>query len=473
MPLKRRIIFTIMVVAITIVSLGCASILEERERVTENPHVFTVVERPPEAQIEVSSFEELKDAILDLIIAHETSGRMIVYSFDSEDVQADLYRAIYEITTYNPIAVFAVNEIIAQATKIVAFFEVEVNIEYRRTQQQVESIMYLPEMQYLRDELLVIMGDYRDEAVFRTTMQLTEHDLLNLISEIYYQNPRKIVMLPIVAIEVFPEIGEDRIFRLSFGHAMDADLLRELSRSLYLAVRGHIAHVYGETDAERLLSLAEHLIAFADFDEVRARALSEHGVQNLAATAFGALINSSAIGEGFAMAFKALSDELGIYNRVVLGFMDGVHHAWNIVYIDGYYYHIDIAMGDVYGIETAFLKSDAEFMLNYEWDMENTPRCGGPLTFYDVIGSDNYNNYEVDEDGTSASTGSAPPIRSGVSSPVSPGQNGGEAYEDEDSEAEEYAEYEEAEETNDYSDEDEIEPDDNEALDYEFDHVDE
>jgi hypothetical protein len=128
-----------------------------------------------------------------------------------------------------------------------------------------------------------------------------------------------------------------------------------------------------------------NLIESITFDDRTAITIHAHGAQNLSATAYGAFVRDRAVGEGFAMAFKALTDELGLGNRIVLGYLDGLIHAWNIVNIYGEYYHIDVAMSALNGIETAFLKTDADFEeMLYTWDRENTVRCEGALTWEDV-----------------------------------------------------------------------------------------
>ena len=58
-------------------------------------------------------------------------------------------------------------------------------------------------------------------------------------------------------------------------------------------------------------------------------------------------------------------------------------------YLYGDYYHIDVAMSVVYGIEAAFLKTDAQFEeMLYTWDRENTVSCDGELTLEDIIGAE-------------------------------------------------------------------------------------
>ena len=394
--MKRIIILILISVCTAAALLSCATLLED-ERVTERPHVITPIYRPQDAQIEVSNFEELKDAMLELVKAHETNGRIVAFSYDGEDVQADVNRAIHEILTYHPIGVFAVSEIAGHVTKIVTLFEIDISIEYMRTREQLDSVVSISATWALREELLAVMSDYRDESVFRTNLRLTAEDIIGHIVEIYYQNPRSIVRRPVVAVEVFPEVGNDRIFSVSFEFGLAPGIPRTLEASLALAIQNNVQAAVGETEEEILLSLANNLIAIANFDEFAARTLAEHGIQNPVATAFGALVNGSAVGEGFAMAFKALCDELGIEAHVVLGTLNGRYHAWNIVFLDGFYYHIDVAMGDVYGIENHFLRNDTQMRAGrYIWDFANTPSANGPLTFQDVAGSDEA-YYEEDE----------------------------------------------------------------------------
>ena len=381
----RRLFFVIILISVA-VSCGCAALLEDA-MYRESPHETTPYDRLPEEQIEVSNFNDLKEAILTLVLEYETAGRIIVSNYEGEDVQADLERASREIKENHPVGIFSVNEIIGQATRIVSYFEIDISIEYKRTKQQMDSVINVTSDWQLRTELLSIMSDYRDEAVFRTTMRISEEDIIRLISETYYQNPRMIVMLPIVAVEVIPEIGDDRFFELSFGLYESARISHNRIEILSSYLESNVEQTVGETSAEKMLSLASNLVSFASFDESTANLVSEHGAQNWAATASGALVNASAIGEGFAMAFKALCDELGLDCRVVLGFLEGRYHAWNIVSLYGEYYHIDVAMGDVFGIENYFLKTDEYFKERYVWEFENTPRANGTMTYDDIVGA--------------------------------------------------------------------------------------
>lgn len=400
---------TLAFILITIIAAcGCAAILEG-ETTSETLHSAVPYERPPEIKIEVSDFDELKDAILNLVMEHDNSVEIVISNYEEEEVQDDIDRVRYEIMNDNPVGAFAVKDITSLVTRIGSHFEAEITIEYKRTKQQTETVkdVNVSTERYLRTELLSVMSEYLDEAVFRTTLNITAEDIVRLIRETYYQNPRMIFMLPVTAVEVFPETGEDRIFELRFRYIdTSPGILNSYGDTLASSVRLNAFTAGGENDAEILISLAENLIAACVYDEGIARTISEHGMQNFAATAYGALVNGSAVGEGFAMAYKALCDDLGFDCRVMLGSYKGRVHAWNIVSLYGYFYHIDVAMCAANGIETAFLKTDADFSEYYSWDPSGMVKCNGPLTYEDFVEIEAPEDPgEGDEETTSEETG--------------------------------------------------------------------
>ena len=61
-------------------------------------------------------------------------------------------------------------------------------------------------------------------------------------------------------------------------------------------------------------------------------------------TAYGALANGSSVCQGYAMAYMYLLNRVGIKNYYVSS--DRLNHAWNMVYIDGVPYHVDVTFDD-------------------------------------------------------------------------------------------------------------------------------
>jgi len=378
-------------ISVFVAITGCSNLLDGfDESITE--HQAAPYVRPPTEFISVYNYDELVSTILKLVMEHETEAQLLYYHLVGQDVQAEVEQASHEILNENLIGIYAVADITAEATLVVTRFEVGIKIEYKRTQEQVDSIINVSSERYMRTQLLSIMNQYKGEAIIRTHLRITENDIERFVVETYYQNPGRIVMLPYVTVEIFPEEEEEaaeaaeRIYEIQFGYTENTSMLQLYGEELAYYVRQNAELAEGETDSEVLLFLVRNLLESTTFDEAQARTIHVHGPQNFAATAFGALIHGSAVGEGFAMAFKAICDEIGLDNRVILGHYDGRIHAWNIVSLYGDFYHIDVAMCAVNGIETAFLKKDADFEEMYTWDRENTVRCAGELTLEDIIG---------------------------------------------------------------------------------------
>lgn len=61
---------------------------------------------------------------------------------------------------------------------------------------------------------------------------------------------------------------------------------------------------------------------------------------------YGALINKTAVCQGYAWAFMVFMDALGINNQLVSGDVSGVGHLWNMVNLDGEWYQVDVTWDD-------------------------------------------------------------------------------------------------------------------------------
>lgn len=82
--------------------------------------------------------------------------------------------------------------------------------------------------------------------------------------------------------------------------------------------------------------------------------------------AYGALVNGKAVCQGYSEAYQALLQEVGIQSRICSS--DAMNHAWNVVLIDGSWYHVDVTWDDPVwnregrALHTFFLLSDTEMV---------------------------------------------------------------------------------------------------------------
>jgi len=79
-------------------------------------------------------------------------------------------------------------------------------------------------------------------------------------------------------------------------------------------------------------------------------------------TAYGALINGTAVCQGYANLFYRLCLEAGIDCRIISGTGGGLPHVWNIVRVGDAYYNVDATWDATLNSHCFFLKSDQGFL---------------------------------------------------------------------------------------------------------------
>ena len=91
-------------------------------------------------------------------------------------------------------------------------------------------------------------------------------------------------------------------------------------------------------------------------------------------TAYAALVNGTAVCQGYAVLFYRLMLELGIDARVITGWKTstGGAHAWNIVELRGNYYNLDATWDAGRSEYSYFLRNDENFLDHTRKDVYNT-----------------------------------------------------------------------------------------------------
>lgn len=97
------------------------------------------------------------------------------------------------------------------------------------------------------------------------------------------------------------------------------------------------------TDYEKEKAIHDYIINNSKYDSIN---LNNNTLPPESYTAYGILIKGIGVCEGYAKTMKLFMDELGISSEIVTGRGNGENHAWNLVEIDGDYYHVDLTWND-------------------------------------------------------------------------------------------------------------------------------
>ncbi|MCX7710312.1 MAG: stalk domain-containing protein [Clostridia bacterium] len=122
-------------------------------------------------------------------------------------------------------------------------------------------------------------------------------------------------------------------------------------------------------------------------------------------SAYGAIVNRSGVCESYAKAMKLLAGKAGLYCKVITGKAENSGgwgpHAWNIIRINGKYYHVDVTFDDPISGEGDTLSysylnlTDAQISIDHSWESKDKyPKCESTEFNYYVVNNLYANNYD-------------------------------------------------------------------------------
>ena len=142
------------------------------------------------------------------------------------------------------------------------------------------------------------------------------------------------------------------------------------------------------SDYEVVKTLHDYLVTHCDYDY----RVDIGNMPFISHQAEGALLKGTAVCSGYAKAYEAMLDAAGIPNETITGYAGG-YHAWNLVQVDGQWYHVDTTWDDPttqggdYIRYTYFLKSDKVMASRSHRDWENVHACTSTKYDEDLLDS--------------------------------------------------------------------------------------
>ncbi|MDO5407276.1 MAG: transglutaminase domain-containing protein [Eubacteriales bacterium] len=131
------------------------------------------------------------------------------------------------------------------------------------------------------------------------------------------------------------------------------------------------------TDFEKEMQIIQYLTANVTYPYEQYLAGMETKESH---NAYGALAMGEAVCEGYAEAFCWLADACGLETKFIYGTYGGEMHDWNMVKLDGHWYHVDVTSddpvvdgngGNGYGwgnLQNRYLnRTDAEMSKDHQW----------------------------------------------------------------------------------------------------------
>lgn len=352
--MKKKLISILLVLCLSLT--GCASMLE-RDYVIVSPYEPVSYSSGSSSSLRVENYQELVNAVQYLVTMGKEQGFLTLYNY-TQDVETDLTRACLEVIQEDPLGAYSVEYITHDYSLIVSYYEVTLQITYRRSREQVASISSVSGSGATRRMIGQALAEFSPETVLRISFFTENEDyILDLIRQAYYESPVTALGMPEADVYIYPNSGSQRIVEIGLTYPVSTEVLQQQSQEL----------------ADLALSLvAEDSSAQSLYDCVMdGLTISESSGKS---STYDALVRKESDNEGAALAYQLLCAQAGIDCVLVQGTLNGVPHFWNIAVDEaGKYRHMDLSHG-------LFSLTDEELTAvgAYAWDSKEYPACSAP-----------------------------------------------------------------------------------------------
>ena len=370
----KRSAAILLLICLMISLCGCGSIFEKEYVSVTDSVAPQEGESDNTERYSVRNMTELKKALIGMVYDGAPGGSIAFDASYSGDAAADMENACWQVRTQDSLCAYCVRDISYEMEKIVNYYESAVTIDYTSYAAELSSIIQLPYAVGLEDILSTAMEENRQRVtILIGTSSYSVENMKSLALDLYRESPTICVREPQLTVFMYSGAGRQRLYEINFHYGMAEDeVIRCKSQLKNLDVVSNL-------DAEGLDEVHGALAA--------CRYLTENCVysQSAAGSCYDALILRESNSEGLALAFVEMCHQLGIDCRIVYGQMGGGDHCWNIVKIDGDYYHVDVSHCYDGDYTDGFLLDDESMWNDYRWNISNYPACTGKLRYGDVV----------------------------------------------------------------------------------------
>ena len=359
---------------------GCGSVFED-EYYYEEPFSGEIGTLSSES-MEIRNLSMLKTAITGMISRHEVRGDFRMSNYKGNPSE-DLAAACYEIKSSNPLGVYAVETLSYETNYVVSYYTATVYITYKRSAEEIGSVQYVGRREELDRVICETVDSFAPEFVFRIYSPDVDNDYIReLVKRHCYDDPVSVIREPVVTVDAYPADGANRIYDVRLDFDLPLLLIPSMTRELDDGIRDAAAQLTETESDQAALALAgaEYLSALCAGDVEIPGTYRD--------TAYGAFVEHDADSKGFALAFRALCAAMDVECIVVegsVGGKGGEPHFWNIIGLDGAYYHADVSAFADGDPAAAFLLNDDALWGTYLWDTETYPSCDGTLSYADLM----------------------------------------------------------------------------------------
>ena len=332
--MHKRCIAGILLAALLVSLCGCTSVFD-KEYLSVRPYEEPSNLLTDADTTQIRNYAGLMRALNAMAAQYE---RSFVLAFGDYDgiIADDLAAACEELRTGTAIGAYCIDSVTYETEQVVAYCEASI----------LDCVVDALDRQKTQFAIQI------------STSTLETGDVAALVRSACLNQPQLVVDLPVIDVTVYSGGSSQKIFGVTLRYDIGASAVNDRRTQLDGRVRTLISSL---TAGEKETPLQ------AAFVVMRACEQRTTTVR----TAYDALVSGTGDSCALAMAYKAVCDALNIPCQVVSGRFQGIDRCWNVVQVNGNYYHLDLSMQS----ETLWLRSDESMRGTYQWSADSCPTC--------------------------------------------------------------------------------------------------
>lgn len=306
-----------------------------------------------------ADYSELRNILAELTEGGAESAVIYVSKYDQDDVEQGMENAVRYITEILPVGAYAIDKVEYEIGTSAGQPAISVSISYLHGRAELRRIRQAEDMEAAKDIILESVANFSDSIVILVD-RYAETDLVQMVADYAAANPSVVMEIPQLAIGTYPDSGTKRILELKFTYQTSRETLRSMQTQVKRTFDSAALYInQNDAQAQKCNQLFNFLTERFEYKYetsiTPSYSLLQHGVGDARI---------------FAEVYSAMCRRAGLDCRVVSGTKDGEAWYWNLIQVDGLYYHVDLLESREAGVFT--LLTDAE-LEGYVWDYSAYP----------------------------------------------------------------------------------------------------
>lgn len=163
MRIRRMALLVCALLALT----GCSALLE-REYSTVEPHSSKFWESEIAGTLRAENYQDIVNDLLILIGQHTESAMLRLYNYEDDMTVAEiLEKATTEVMQETPMGAYAVEYITSSSQSQRSYYEISIQISYRRTAEQIQAVVNATSAEALYSLLDTAVAEGNSELAVR------------------------------------------------------------------------------------------------------------------------------------------------------------------------------------------------------------------------------------------------------------------------------------------------------------------